>query len=80
MTLPSIPCQAMSASVPHRVRLPVDLPVEWREMILILRRTKMTGPQIARDLKRPRATVARMHDEMRDLFFAAARELDAELL
>jgi transposase InsO family protein len=29
-------------------------------MILLLRRTKMTGPQIARDLKRPRATVARI--------------------
>jgi transposase InsO family protein len=29
-------------------------------MILLLRRTKMTGPQIARDLKRPRATVARV--------------------
>lgn len=34
--------------------------VEWREMILLLRRTKMTGPQIPRDLKRPRATVARV--------------------
>jgi transposase InsO family protein len=29
-------------------------------MILLLRRAKMTGPQIARDLKRPRATVARV--------------------
>lgn len=29
-------------------------------MILLLRRTKMTGPQIARQLKRPRATVARV--------------------
>jgi transposase InsO family protein len=29
-------------------------------MILLLRRTKMTGPQIARSLKRPRATVARV--------------------
>ena len=29
-------------------------------MILLLRRTRMTGPQIARDLKRPRATVARV--------------------
>ena len=28
--------------------------------MLLLRRTKMTGPQIARDLKRPRATVARV--------------------
>jgi transposase InsO family protein len=34
--------------------------VEWREMILLLRRTKMTGPAIARSLKRPRATVARV--------------------
>jgi transposase InsO family protein len=29
-------------------------------MILLLRRTRITGPQIARDLKRPRATVARI--------------------
>lgn len=29
-------------------------------MILMLRRTRMTGPQIARDLKLPRATVARV--------------------
>jgi transposase InsO family protein len=29
-------------------------------MILLLRRCKMTGPQIARDLRRPRATVARV--------------------
>lgn len=41
-------------------RTPGRTPVEWREMILLLRRTKMTGPQIARDLKRPRATVARV--------------------
>jgi len=41
-------------------RHPGALPVEWREMILLLRRTRMTGPQIARDLKRPRATVARV--------------------
>jgi len=41
-------------------RSPGRTPVEWREMILLLRRTKMTGPQIARDLKRPRATVARV--------------------
>ena len=39
---------------------PFRTPVEWREMILMLRRTKMTGPQIARELKRPRATVARV--------------------
>jgi transposase InsO family protein len=41
-------------------RHPQATPVEWQEMILLLRRTKMTGPQIARDLKRPRATVARV--------------------
>jgi transposase InsO family protein len=41
-------------------RSPHRTPVEWQEMILLLRRTKMTGPQIARDLKRPRATVARI--------------------
>jgi len=41
-------------------RRPNATPVEWREMIVLLRRTKMTGPQIARDLKRPRATVARV--------------------
>ena len=41
-------------------RSPHRTPVEWREMILLLRRSKMTGPQIARDLKRPRATVARV--------------------
>lgn len=35
-------------------------PVEWQEMIVLLRRCRMTGPQIARDLKRPRATVARV--------------------
>jgi transposase InsO family protein len=29
-------------------------------MIVLLRRTGMTGPQIARDLRRPRATVARV--------------------
>ena len=41
-------------------RSPRRTPVEWREMILLLRRTKMTGPQIAKSLKRPRATVARV--------------------
>jgi transposase InsO family protein len=41
-------------------RRPGATPVEWREMILLLRRTKMTGPAIARSLKRPRATVARV--------------------
>ena len=41
-------------------RSPGRTPTEWQEMILLLRRAKMTGPQIARDLKRPRATVARV--------------------
>jgi len=41
-------------------RSPHRTPVEWQHMILLLRRTKMTGPQIARDLKRPRATVERV--------------------
>lgn len=41
-------------------RSPGRTPAEWQEMILLLRRTRMTGPQIARDLKRPRATVARV--------------------
>jgi len=41
-------------------RSPNRTPLEWQQMILLLRRAKMTGPQIARDLKRPRATVARV--------------------
>ncbi len=41
-------------------RSPRRTPIEWREMILLLRRTKMTGPRIARELRRPRATVARV--------------------
>ena len=35
-------------------------PRVWEDMVVLLRRTGMTGPQIARDLKRPRATVARV--------------------
>src|SRR5438045_8793779 len=35
-------------------------PRVWADMIVLLRRTGMTGRQIARDLKRPRATVARV--------------------
>jgi len=35
-------------------------PRAWEDVIVLLRRTGMTGPQIARDLKRPRATVARV--------------------
>ena len=41
-------------------RRPGATPVQWQQMMLLLRRTKMTGPQIARSLKRPRATVARV--------------------
>lgn len=41
-------------------RSPGRTPRMWEDVILLLRRTKMTGPQIARDLKRPRATVARV--------------------
>lgn len=41
-------------------RQPRATPVAWREVIVLLRRTKMTGPQIARSLKLPRATVARV--------------------
>src|SRR5690349_7712510 len=41
-------------------RSPGATPVEWREMILLLRRTGMTGPAIARSLKRPLSTVARV--------------------
>ena len=46
------------SSRPHRVS--GRTPRVWEEMIVLLRRTGMTGPQIARDLKRPRATVARV--------------------
>src|SRR5262245_41505615 len=41
-------------------RQPGATPVAWREMVVLLRRTRMTGPQIARSLKLPRATVARV--------------------
>jgi transposase InsO family protein len=41
-------------------RSPGATPLHWQQIILLLRRTKMTGPQIARSLKRPRATVARV--------------------
>jgi transposase InsO family protein len=46
------------SSRPHRVK--GRTPRVWEDMIVLLRRTGMTGPQIARDLKRPRATVARV--------------------
>lgn len=46
------------SSRPHR--LAGRTPRMWEDVIVLLRRTGMTGPQIARDLKRPRATVARV--------------------
>jgi len=55
---------AVAASLADRSlrprRSPGRTPTEWQEMILLLRRTKMTGPRIARDLKRPQTTVARV--------------------
>src|SRR5262249_890165 len=39
---------------------PGRTPRMWEEMILLLRRTRRTGPKIARELKLPAATVARV--------------------
>ena len=39
---------------------PGRTPRVWEEMIVLLRRTRMTGPRIARELKLPAATVARV--------------------
>lgn len=41
-------------------RSPGRTPRMWEEMILLLRRTRMTGPTIARELRLPAATVARV--------------------
>src|SRR5512134_1817019 len=41
-------------------RSPGRTPHLWEEMILLLRRTRMTGPKIARELRLPAATVARV--------------------
>jgi transposase InsO family protein len=46
------------ASRPHRT--PGRTPRMWEDMIVLLRRTRMTGPTIARELKLPAATVARV--------------------
>ena len=46
------------SSRPHHVA--GRTPRMWEDVIVLLRRTGMTGPQIARDLRRPRATVARV--------------------
>lgn len=44
------------SSRPHR--MPRATPAEWRQTILELRQTRMTGVRIAAQLKRPRSTVA----------------------
>ena len=41
-------------------RSPHRTPQVWEDMIVLLRRTRMTGPKIARELKLPAATVARV--------------------
>jgi transcriptional regulator of acetoin/glycerol metabolism len=41
-------------------RTPGRTPRMWEDMIVLLRRTRMTGPKIARELKLPAATVARV--------------------
>src|SRR5262245_66121759 len=46
------------SSRPHR--MPGRTPRVWEDMIVLLRRTRMTGPKIARELKLPPATVARV--------------------
>jgi len=39
-------------------RMPRATPLEWRQLILELRQTRMTGARIAAQLQRPRSTVA----------------------
>jgi len=41
-------------------RSPNQTPPWWEDVIVLLRRTRMTGPKIARELKLPPATVARV--------------------
>jgi len=41
-------------------RSPRRTPRVWEDMVVLLRRTRMTGPRIARELKLPPATVARI--------------------
>jgi transposase InsO family protein len=41
-------------------RSPGRTPRMWEDMVVLLRRTRMTGPKIARELKLPPATVARV--------------------
>jgi transposase InsO family protein len=42
------------------LRSPMQVPTAWQELILELRRSKMTGEQIAKQLRLPRSTVARI--------------------
>ena len=53
-------------------RSPLALRQEWVELILMLRRTRMSGPAIAARLQLPRATVARVLK--RDLPFPMSDE------
>ena len=46
------------SSRPHRS--PQRTPRVWEDMVVLLRRTRMTGPRIARELRMPCATVARV--------------------
>ena len=41
-------------------RSPTRIPVGWRDLILKLRRSRKTGPEIAEELEIPRSTVARV--------------------
>jgi len=41
-------------------RSPGRTPRMWEDVVVLLRRCRKTGPEIARELKRPRATVARV--------------------
>ncbi len=41
-------------------RCPERTPRMWEDMIVLLRRTRMTGPVIARELRLPASTVARV--------------------
>ena len=52
--------RALNDGSSRPLRSPGRTPQVWEEMILLLRRTRMTGPKIARDLKLPAATVARV--------------------
>lgn len=49
------------SSRPHEI--PSATPKEWRELIVGLRRYRMTSAQIAKRLRRPRSTVARVLDQ-----------------